>query len=523
MKLNIYSLAKYIPAVKKPTYKPSLKQKLKWTAIILILYYTLSHIRLYGVGDVGERFRMLEILLGSKFGTLMTLGIGPIVTGSILLQLMVGSKIIEWDISKPEDRKKYDTVNKLLAVLFIVLEAVAYVLAGAVPPASSDAITVSLLIVQLALGGFLVFLMDDLVSKWGIGSGISLFIVAGVIDSIFVRAFTPFTQACTPAKGLATCIPSLDNPPAGLFWRFVFSLITGEAGESIIYAMPLIATVLVFLIVIYAQDISIDIPLTFAAVRGFGRRWSLKLFYTSNIPIILTAALLANVQLWGKMGINPETNCSLLACFDEQGNPISGVLYYLNPPRGIPEVQVMMLCIGGLAALGIIIGSLMFKGKTLQTVSVSILFGILLGLLIFNLLPGTFSVDRLVRNSIPLFTYTTFMIICATLFSVFWVTTAGMDPESIAEQISSIGLRIPGYRSDKAAIKRVLERYIPPLAIIGGISIGLLAAFADFSQALGTGTGILLTVSIIYNFYEQIRMQHPAEAAPLLERIFGKK
>ncbi|HDJ96554.1 MAG TPA: preprotein translocase subunit SecY [Candidatus Aenigmarchaeota archaeon] len=523
MSFNIYSLAKYIPAIKKPTYKPSLKQKLKWTAIILVLYYILSHTRLYGVGDVGQRFRMLEILLGSKFGTLMTLGIGPIVTGSILLQLMVGSKIIEWDISKPEDRKKYDTVNKLLAILFIILEAIAYVLSGAVPPASKDVLTTSLLIVQLSLGGFLVYLMDDLLSKWGIGSGISLFIVAGVVDSIFVRAFTPFTETCVPSEGLATCIPSIDNPPAGIFWRFLFSLITGETGESVIYAIPLIATTLVFLIVIYTQAISIDIPLIFSSVRGFGRRWSLKLFYTSNIPVILTAALLANIQLWGKMGIDPETNCSLLGCFDERGNPVSGILFYLNPPRGVPEVQVMMLCIGGLTALGIIASSLFFKGRTLQVVLVSILLGVGIALFLFKLFPDTFSIERLAANSAPLFTYTIFMIISATLFSVFWVTTAGMDPASIAEQISSMGLRIPGYRSDKAAIKRVLNRYIPALAIIGGISIGLLAAFADFSQALGTGTGILLTVSIIYNFYEQIRAQHPAEAAPLLEKIFGKK
>ena len=182
----------------------SLKTKLKWTGIILILYFVLSHIRVYGIGEVSERFRTLEILLGSRFGTLMTLGIGPIVTASILLQLMVGSKIIDWDISKPEDRKKYEAANKLLSIIFIVFEAIAYVLAGAIPPASNDVVTISLIILQIALGGFLVFLMDDIVTKWGIGSGISLFIAAGVAGTIFIRAFTPFAQTCDPSAGLAT-------------------------------------------------------------------------------------------------------------------------------------------------------------------------------------------------------------------------------------------------------------------------------------------------------------------------------
>ena len=114
------------------------------------------------------------------------------------------------------------------------------------------------------------------------------------------------------------------------------------------------------------------------------------------------------------------------------------------------------------------------------------------------------------------------MITFAVIFSIFWVSTAGMDPESIAEQIESIGLQIPGYRRDKRIITRVLERYIPPLAVIGGMAVGLLAAFADFTGALGTGTGILLTVSIVYNFYERIKAEHPQEAGPLIEKIMGK-
>ena len=203
--------ARFIPTIERPIQRLSLKTKLKWTGIILILYFVLSHIRVYGIGEVSERFRTLEILLGSRFGTLMTLGIGPIVTASILLQLMVGSKIIDWDISKPEDRKKYEAANKLLSIIFIIFEAIAYVLAGAIPPASNDVVTISLIILQIALGGFLVFLMDDVVTKWGIGSGISLFIAAGVAGTIFIRAFTPFTQTCDPVSYTHLTLPTTER------------------------------------------------------------------------------------------------------------------------------------------------------------------------------------------------------------------------------------------------------------------------------------------------------------------------
>jgi preprotein translocase subunit SecY len=515
MEINFSSIARFIPTIQKPVYKLTLKKKLAWTGVILILYYILSHVHVYGAADVGERFRMFEMLLGSRFGTLMTLGIGPIVTASILLQLMVGAKIINWNMSEEEDRKKFETAQKLFSIIFILLEATIYVLTGAVPPLSHDAFTVSILIVQLSLGGFLVFLMDDLISKWGIGSGISLFIAAGVADTIFIQAFRPFT--------LTGELPSWGNPPSGIVWQFLINLFSGNLILALTHAIPIISTILVFLIVIYTENISIGIPLTFSTVRGFGRRWGLKLFYTSNIPIILTAALLANLQLWGKMGVNPITNCGLMGCFDREGRAISGILYYLSFPRGVKEVQFLMLSIGGFFIAGVLIGSLFFKKKVSKIVTISTIMGTLLALLVFSLIPESFSIQVLVSYLPSLLTYTIFMVTCATIFSIFWVSTAGMDPESIADQIQSMGMQIPGYRSDKRIIKKVLERYIPPLAVIGGIAVGLLAAFADFANALGSGMGILLTVSILYNFYEQIKTQHPEEARPLIEKILGKK
>jgi len=98
-----------------------------------------------------------------------------------------------------------------------------------------------------------------------------------------------------------------------------------------------------------------------------------------------------------------------------------------------------------------------------------------------------------------------------------------MDAKSVAGQIESIGMQIPGYRRDPRTIESVLSRYIPQLAVLGGITIGLLAAFADFTGALGTGTGILLTVSIIYNYYEELQQQNLQEAHPLVRKFLGEK
>jgi preprotein translocase subunit SecY len=171
-------LLKRIPGVGGPTQKLTFRQKLKWTAVILILYFMLAQLPAYGIAQANfENLRFLEILLGSSFGSIMTLGIGPIVTASIILQLLVGSKVIGWDLKTERGKVLFQGTQKLLAILFSFIEAGIYVMMGAIPAEPGLALYV---IGQLALGGVLVLFMDETVSKWGFGSGVSLFIVAGV-------------------------------------------------------------------------------------------------------------------------------------------------------------------------------------------------------------------------------------------------------------------------------------------------------------------------------------------------------
>ena len=55
-----------------------------------------------------------------------------------------------------------------------------------------------------------------------------------------------------------------------------------------------------------------------------------------------------------------------------------------------------------------------------------------------------------------------------------------------------------GHRDTTGSLKKELGRYIPTAAAFGGMCIGALTIVADFMGAIGTGTGILLAVTIIY-------------------------
>ncbi len=460
------SIISIIPEVRKPDEKRvPFKTKLKWTFIILLAFFILSIIPLYGLGQNAlSQFESLSIILGASFGSLMSLGIGPIVTASIVLQLLAGSGMLKIDQRSPEGREFFQGLQKVLSLFFILFEAIVYVFMGGLAPApdlvgtSSYLILQLFLVVQLCLGGLLVLFMDDLVSKWGFGSGLSLFIVAGVASSIFIQAFSPLTRAGTFAFGTG-------QAPIGQVWVFFQSLFSGNPTSAILAMSAILATIVVFVVSVYAQAMKVEIPLSFGRIRGHGIRWPLKFIYTSNIPVILVAALIANIQLWARL-------------LDNWGKPI----------------------------LGTFIGNQPASGLVLFINSPNI---------VQNLITGSFRGMDLVSTLV----YGALMIGGSVLFSIFWVQTANMDAASQAKNIMASGLQIPGFRRDERVLEQILNRYIFPLTVMGAIAVGFLAASADILGALSRGTGILLSVMIVYKLYEDIAQQHMMDMHPALRKM----
>lgn len=458
MQFDYLGLMKLLPGVQKPDKRLNFKQKLKWTGMILLLFFTMGQIIIWGVDlSAVQHFLFLETVLGSTMGSLVTLGIGPIVTASIILQLLTGSGILKWDTSTHEGKMRFMGTQKILALFFCFFEAIAFVMFGAIPPAGGPVIALAL-ILQLAAGGVLIMLMDEVVSKWGIGSGVSLFIAAGVSKTIIIRSLSFIGE----------------GGPAGAIPSAIMSIMAGRPDGALISIIPVIFTIVVFLFVAYAQSMRVEIPLTMGRIRGFGYRHPLKFIYASNIPVILTSALLANMEIFARMLSNK--GFSIFGIFNAEGQVTGGFLYFISPPRS----------------------------NTLSNLAVSTISGV-------SIPPA----------ALTWITYSLFMIVGSIIFSVFWVSTAGMDSKSVAKQLHNMGLGIPGFRRDIRIIETILDRYILALAVMGGATVGILASFADFTGAFGSGTGILLTVMIIFNLYEQISQQHLEDMNPAVRKFLG--
>jgi preprotein translocase subunit SecY len=478
--MDFRKIFNFIPEVTKPEEKKvSFNVKLKWTLIVLVSFFVLANIPLFGLSkNALARFEYLAMILGTDFGSIISLGIGPIVMGSIILQLLTGAGILNIDTTNEEGKKFFQGLQKILVFFFIIFEAMVYVLMQGLQAEPGFA---WLVILQLVLGGLAIYYMDDLTTKWGFGSGISLFIGAGVSWRIITQALQFINsqgQNCLFNFGEVAC--------SGKIFVLIQSIIQGHEIEVISAAAAILITIGIFLLVVWVQSLKVEIPLSFGRIRGYGVKWPLSFFYASVIPVILTAALIATTQLFGGILENAAAPCLI-------------------------EGEVCT----GLAKFASYFG---FLGHFIDGQAVS---GLAFWLGSTNLLELTIRGGFLPRYLLQGLTHMLFFMFFSTIFAIFWVKTSGMDARSQAHKIASSGLQVAGFRQDERILESILNRYVMPLTIMGGLAIGLLASLTDLLGALVSGTAILLVIMIFFQFYQNIAKQHETDMNPAIRKFMG--
>eukprot|EP01025_Chloroclados_australasicus_P024264 TRINITY_DN243_c0_g1_i1.p1 TRINITY_DN243_c0_g1~~TRINITY_DN243_c0_g1_i1.p1 ORF type:complete len:494 (+),score=30.36 TRINITY_DN243_c0_g1_i1:61-1482(+) len=445
-----------LPEVSSPGRRVTFRERAVYTAVALFVFLVCSQLPLYGIQTSGgsDPFYWVRAIMASNRGTCMELGISPIVTSSLVIQLLVGSKLIEVDQGVKSDRELIKGVEKLVGVLITIGEAIAYVMSGMYGSVNQiGAVNALLIILQLCLAGILVICLDELLQKgYGLGSGISLFMATNTCENIIWKAFSPYTISSSLGlqfEGAVIAafhlIITRDDKISALkeaFYR-----------QNLPNIMNLMSTVAVFLIVIYFQGFRVDLPVRSKRTRGQQGSYPIKLFYTSNMPIILQSALVSNMyfisqMLFKKYGSNVLVQ--LLGRWQEnsygQMSPVGGLVYYISPPHSLTEVAA---------------------------------------------------------RPMHALIYIAFTLSACALFSKTWIEVSGSSANDVAKQLKDQGMFFQGHRDTLQALKRELNRYIPTAAAFGGMCIGALTIVADFLGAIGSGTGILLAVTIIYSYFEQ--------------------
>lgn len=396
-------------------------------------------------------------------------GITPIITSGMFIQLLAGSQLIDVNLDLKSDRELFQTMQKVLALIISIGQAIVYVVSGTYgQPAELGWGVCLLLCLQLITASMIVILLDELLSKgYGLGSGISLFIATNVCEGIIWKAFSPTTV--NTGKG-----PQFEGAVIAFFHLlFTRSNKLGALRDAFFRSnLPnlsnLLATVAVFAAVIYLQGFRVEIPVKSAKFRGQRGTFPIKLFYTSNMPIMLESALTSNVFLVSQMLYNKfPTNffVNLLGVWEGvegtgQIRATSGLAYYMTAPLSMKEALL---------------------------------------------------------DPIHTAVYVVFIVTACATFSKLWIEVSGSSPRDVAKQLKEQQMVMAGHREQ--SMYKELKRIIPTAAWLSGATIGALAITSDLLGALGSGTGVLLCVTILYGLLEAVAKESNSNVAGMADLL----
>ncbi|KAG5437183.1 hypothetical protein PCANB_001160 [Pneumocystis canis] len=443
-----------LPEILSPDGRIPFQQRMLWTGVILLIFLVMSQVPLYGIAssDSADPLFWMRMILASNRGTLMELGISPIVTSGMFIQLLAGSQLIDVNLDLKSDRELFQTAQKLLALVISLGQAAVFVASGTYgQPSDLGAGICLLLVIQLVAAAMIVILLDELLQKgYGLGSGISLFIATNICESIIWKVFSPTTINTGRGPEFEGALLAL------LHLLFTWNNKTRALKEAFYRQnlpniMNLLATVLVFAIVIYLQGFRVEIPIKSNKLRGQHGTYAIRLFYTSNIPVMLESALTSNIFIISQMLYRKFPDNIFVKLFGtwrsvpgtNQNRAVSGLAYMITPPLNIREA---------------------FLDPIHTTI------------------------------------YIIFIVFICALFSKLWIEVSGSGPRDVAKQLREQQVVIAGHR-EKSMYKE-LKRIIPTAAWLSGACIGALSIFSDLLGTLGSGTAILLCTTTIYNYFE---------------------
>ena len=273
-------LAGFITSVEAPKSKVTFDKKIQYSLLALLLYDICSNMPLYGVQRVSssDPYYWMRVILASNRGTLMELGVTPLITSGLVLQLLAGARVIDFNDASKVDRSLFVAAQKILGIVITLVTAAAYVFSGMYGDlAAIGAGNAAIIVAQLFGAGVMILTLDELLQKgYGLGSGINLFIAAHICETILWSAFSPTTVATASGTEFQGCV-----------WAFFHLLFTRsnkiQALRLALYRQNLpnltnlLATVLVFLVCIYFQGWKVMIPVKYGGrMRGHESKYPIS-------------------------------------------------------------------------------------------------------------------------------------------------------------------------------------------------------------------------------------------------------
>lgn len=442
---------KIFPSVTSPGKNIGIQEKLIWTVLAILVYTVASQVPLYGIINTQSSHSSgwLKSIMAANRGTIMDLGISPVVTGSMIMNFLTGSRFIVVDHSIAEDKILFDVFQKLVTLVVVVVQGFIQVYSGYYGPvANIPLFNKFMLFTQLSIAGIMMILLDDMLSNgYGYGNGINLFIVSSSCGRLLWSALSP--RVFHTARGLEFegCLISLVY---AIFKRQNKIIAIKEVlfRQNLPNLLQFLFTILVFSFVVYIQQLRLELLVYSVHTKGVNEIFPIPLIYTSSTPVILQGQIFSNICFFSKFFYGYFPNNMLIRFLGVWENslkkglvPVSGISYYLTGPDSFTE---------GFSK------------------------------------PFNFLI------------YIFLTLTCSALLAKNWTENHNESARSVYNKFKNQGIKIKGVRESN--MFSILNSYISVASILSGVTISSIMIFCDLTSTYGSGSNVILAVSIIQQY-----------------------
>jgi len=396
----------------------------------------------------------MRIIFASKRGTLMEQGVSPILISSMVLHTLAGTKYMMVQFGSKNERELFQATQKLFAFLITLVQALLCVFSGMYGPVEYlGIVNGTLIVLQLCVAGVLIILLDELLQKgYGLGNGIGLFTATNICGQVVWECIS-FTSITSP-QGNAEfegAIVFFFHQIIKMRWEGVLDAFVRSYGPNL---LNLVNTLIVTVAINWYQNHRNEITLKSNRARDQTAKLPIRLLYTSNISVLMMCAVVQIVFFTSQilqLNFKGSFFVSIFGSWHEADahsklRPNGGLAYYLSPPDAVSIWQL----------------------------------------------------DRFII-------YSVFVVAICSEFSRFWVNISGQSAKDMSRRLSQQDMSIQNQRNE--ALTKALWRYIRPASVLGGMFIGGTCVFADMFATMASGTGIVLAVCIVYQYFEQIAQE----------------
>ncbi|KAM9918025.1 hypothetical protein OXX59_008947 [Metschnikowia pulcherrima] len=482
----VKAVSPIMPEINFPVEKVILDEKVVYT-IASGLVFVLAQLPLFGLVkdaplQMADPFSTLRPLFAMEQGSLLELGLLPILTSAFVWQIAAGAKAIKVDFRYGSDRELFQTAQKATAVLFSAVFAAALILSGYYDPVVRGAAnegnfygTYALLFTQLFGWNVVLTLIVEVIDKgYGFGSGVLCFLALNAATGL-VRDVVGLEVVSVTPNGVAQTY--------GVVSYFGRSLLTMDFGEIKSAAIglfsragfPTLASVVLAvatgLVVIVLQNFRLELPIRSNRARGMANVFPIRLLYTGALPVVFAYTVVANVQVvlhFLSLAVAPfyPFVARLIESRDVAGNVVSGLRLYFAAPASL---------------------------------SASLL------------------------SPIRAVVYSTTLLTLASAFAVFWADISGSAPKDIAKQFKDQAIVISGKRD--VSVTRELSRTIPVAAVSGAASLVVVSLIGELLGSAGKTVSVAVGVSAAFAVLEDFmtELQQSGGSSQLMGAMPGMK